>query len=129
MALYSPSSTVRQLQSLQQMSPVLDDNTVTQAFAHPRTASATLSQKNYEWQKDRLIYKLQNSVDEKDKKSAARLRSCVGNNAGAWLNVLPVMSLKMQHQWFITAVKFRLDATQFANDEVCNQCHRSPMTS
>jgi hypothetical protein len=125
-ALYSPRSTFHELQSLQQMSPVLDDNTVTQAFSHPRTASATLSQKNYEWQKDRLIHNLQNSVDEKDKISAARLRSCAGNNAGAWLNVLPVMSLKMQPQWFITAVKFRLGATQFAYNEVCNQCNRSP---
>jgi hypothetical protein len=55
------------------MSPFLDDDTVTQAF----------SQNNYEWQKDRLINNLQNSVDVKDKKSAVRLRSCAGNNAGA----------------------------------------------
>jgi hypothetical protein len=37
------------------MSPVLDDNTVTQAFSHPRTAASRLSQNYYEWQKDRLI--------------------------------------------------------------------------
>jgi uncharacterized protein YpiB (UPF0302 family) len=72
-ALYSPCSTFHELHLRQQMSPVLGDNTVTQAFSHPRTASATLSQKNYEWQKNRLIHSLQNSVDEKDKKSAARL--------------------------------------------------------
>jgi hypothetical protein len=124
-ALYFPRSTVSELLSLQQMSPVLDDNTVTQALSHPRTASATLSQKNYEWQKDRLINNLQNSVDEKYQKSAA-LRSCAGNNDDAWLNVLPVMSLKMQPQWFTTAVKFGLGATQFAYDEVCNKCNRSP---
>jgi hypothetical protein len=47
-ALYSPRSTFHELKSLQQMSPVLGDNTVTQAFSHPRTASATLSQKNDE---------------------------------------------------------------------------------
>jgi hypothetical protein len=64
------------------MSPVLDDNTVTQAFSHPRTAASRLSQNYYEWQKDRLISNLQNSVDEKDQKSAARLRSCAGNNDG-----------------------------------------------
>jgi uncharacterized protein YpiB (UPF0302 family) len=79
-----PRSTFHELQSFQQISPVLGDINLTQAFSHPRTASATLSQKIYEWQKDRLIHNLQNSVDEKDKKSAVRLRSCAGNNAGAW---------------------------------------------
>jgi hypothetical protein len=122
---FQPTHTANEKQLIIDLDRTIDDEFLTQALNNHRTGSVILSTKFHEIQKEKYLLKYQKSPRDADKQVAARLISCGGSNAGAFLDVLPILGQRMSDSTFITAIKFRLELVQHGGTGNCGVCRHA----